>query len=130
MTIEDQLATDGLEALGDEIARTATAIDQATQKMLAMIRVFDTAGGWAAAGCTNCAAWLSWRTGMAAGTARERVRIAHKLGELPRVDAAFAAGELSYSKVRALSRIDNWSPIDWPHVIEVRADQLGLVPKT
>ena len=105
MTVEKHLPIDELEALGDEIARTAVAIDQATHKMLALIREFDSAGGWALAGATSCAAWLSWRTGMAAGTARERVRIAHKLSELPQIDAAFAAGELSYSKVRALSRI-------------------------
>ena len=106
MTIEEQdIATIDLDALGDEIARTFVAIDKATRRALAMLAVFDERGGWAASGHTSCAAWLSWRTGMAPGTARERIRIARKLTELPRIDAAFSAGELSYSKVRALSRI-------------------------
>src|SRR5690606_33411622 len=35
----------------------------------------------------------------------EKVRVARALGGLPRIDAAFAAGRLSYSKVRAMSRV-------------------------
>ena len=41
----------------------------------------------------------------AAATAREHVRVARSLPELPRIHAAFACGELSYSKVRAITRI-------------------------
>jgi hypothetical protein len=37
--------------------------------------------------------------------AREHVRVARRLPELPVIQAAFARGELSYSKVRALTRI-------------------------
>ena len=102
---EGDVTTMDLDELGDEIAKTFVAIDQATQRALAMLRVFDDRGGWAASGNTSCAAWLSWRTGMAPGTARERMRIAHRLAELPTIDEAFAGGELSYSKVRALTRI-------------------------
>ena len=105
MTLEENVTTLDLDELGDEIARTFVAIDQATQRALSMLRVFDERGGWGSSGHTSCAAWLSWRTGMAPATARERVRIARSLAGLPRIDAAFAAGELSYSKVRALTRI-------------------------
>src|SRR5439155_8734059 len=47
----------------------------------------------------------AWRCGLTPRTAREHVRIARRLGELPRIHAAFAGGELSYAKVRALTRI-------------------------
>ena len=102
MTVE--VSVDVIE-MGDEIARLSTAIDRATQQQLALLRQFDEAQGWADTGATSCAAWLSWRTGMSPGAGRERVRVAHALGELPMIDAAFAGGELSYSKVRALCRV-------------------------
>ena len=44
---------------------------------------------------------LDFRTG------REYVRVAHRLGGLPLVAAAFREGTISYSKVRALCRIAN-----------------------
>ena len=48
---------------------------------------------------------MSWQCGIAPGAAREQVRVARRLRELPLVCAAFADGELSYSKVRALTRV-------------------------
>src|SRR2546427_12168865 len=53
----------------------------------------------------SCAAWLSWRVGLDPGAARERVRVARALGSLPRLAHALARGELSYAKVRALTRV-------------------------
>src|SRR5690606_6777324 len=62
--------------------------------------------GWAAGpGFRSCAHWLSWRTGIAPGAAREKVRVARALAELPQVSAAMRRGELSYAKVRALTRV-------------------------
>jgi hypothetical protein len=46
-------------------------------------------------------------------TARERVRVAHALGRLPKVDARFAKGAISYSKVRAVTRIANENNEDY-----------------
>jgi hypothetical protein len=62
-------------------------------------------GHWADEGAASCASWLAWRVGWDLGTAREHVRVARALGTLPLVDAALAAGRLSYSKVRALTRV-------------------------
>src|SRR5207245_10439071 len=56
-------------------------------------------------GFRSCAAWLSWRVGLDIGAARERVRVAHALERLPRLAQALARGELSYAKVRALTRV-------------------------
>src|SRR5262245_45560252 len=93
-----------LDRLGDEIAELASHLDAATARLLDLIREFDARGGWGN-GFTSCAAWLTWRVGLDPGAARERVRVARALGTLPRLKAALARGELSYSKVRALTRV-------------------------
>src|SRR5207249_6347517 len=53
----------------------------------------------------SCAHWLSWRVGVDLGAARERVRVARALGALPLLAGALSRGELSYAKVRALTRV-------------------------
>ena len=92
-------------ALGDRIAEQAYQLDAALHRLLTDVRAFDAAGYWADAGATPCAVWLGWRVGWDPGTAREHVRVARALGALPLIDAALAAGRLSYSKVRALTRV-------------------------
>jgi hypothetical protein len=93
-----------LERLGDEIAELAAHLDAATARLLDLIREFDARGGWAN-GFASCAHWLAWRVGLAPGAAREHVRVARALGSLPGLREALARGELSYSKVRALTRV-------------------------
>ena len=96
---------DPVEKLGDEIGELAAHLDSATQRLLACIRAFDEAGGWERQGAISCAHWLAWRIGLDTATARERVRVARALGALPKLDQALARGELSYAKVRALTRV-------------------------
>ncbi|MDP9020154.1 MAG: DUF222 domain-containing protein [Actinomycetota bacterium] len=55
--------------------------------------------------CRSCAHWLNWKCGIDLATARQKVRVAHSLRQLPMTATAFAAGQLSYSKVRALTRV-------------------------
>jgi hypothetical protein len=93
-----------LDRLGDEIAELAAHLDAATARLLDLIREFDAREGWNA-GFSSCAAWLSWRVGLAPGAAREHVRVARALGTLPLLAQALARGELSYAKVRALTRV-------------------------
>ncbi len=93
-----------LDRLGDEIAELSAHLDAATARLLHLIRDFDARHGWSN-GFRSCAAWLSWRVGLGLGAAREKVRVAHALGTLPRLAQALANGELSYSKVRALTRV-------------------------
>src|SRR5947207_14435338 len=96
--------TRSLDHLGDEIAELSAHLDAATARLLELIREFDARGGWNT-GFSSCAAWLSWRVGFDLGAARERVRVARALGTLPRLAQALAHGELSYAKVRALTRV-------------------------
>jgi len=96
--------TRSLDRLGDEIAELSAHLDAATARLLELIREFDAREGWNT-GFRSCAAWLSWRVGLDLGAARERVRVARALGTLPRLAQALARGELSYAKVRALTRV-------------------------
>ena len=93
-----------LNRLGDEIAELSAHLDAATARLLDLIREFDARGGWGN-GFSSCAAWLSWRVGFAPGAAREHVRVARALGTLPLLSQALARGELSYAKVRELTRV-------------------------
>jgi len=93
-----------LDRLGDEIAELSAHLDAATARLLDLIREFDARGGWNS-GFSSCAAWLSWRVGLDLGAACERVRVARALASLPRLAQALARGELSYAKVRALTRV-------------------------
>ena len=93
-----------MERLGDHIAQLSAHLDAASARLLDLIREFDVQGGWAN-GFNSCAAWLSWRVGLDLGAARERVRVARALGTLPLLAGALARGELSYAKVRALTRV-------------------------
>jgi hypothetical protein len=93
-----------LERLGDEICELSAHLEAATARLLALIWEFDARRGWAT-GYHSCAHWLSHRAALDPGAARERVRVARALGELPRIAAALGRGELSYAKVRALTRV-------------------------
>jgi hypothetical protein len=93
------------DRLGDEIAELAAHLDAATHRLLTLIRRFDEAGGWADQGALSCAHWLSWRIGLELGAAREHVRVARAIADLPLVDGALSHGQVSYSKVRALARV-------------------------
>jgi hypothetical protein len=93
--------------LEEEIQRLAAHIDAALCEWLGMIAEFDRREAWGELGLASTAQWLSWRCSIGPGTAREHVRVARALDELPLTRVAFARGELSYSKVRAITRADN-----------------------
>ena len=98
------METSSLDRLGDEIAELSAHLEAATAQLLDLIREFDTRGGWNT-GFRSRAAWLSWRVGLDLGAARERVRVARSLATLPMLAQALGRGELSYAKVRALTRV-------------------------
>ena len=94
-----------LERLEAQICSLAGRLAASTCEWLRLIAEFDRRKGWAQWGVVSCAHWLSWACSVGVGAAREYVRVATALVGLPLVDAAFAAGRLSYSKVRALTRV-------------------------
>lgn len=92
-------------SLADQITRLAGHINAANYRFLKLVAEFDRTEGWTGSGIRSCAHWLVWKCGMNLGVAREKVRVAHKLEQLPLIDAAFASGRLSYSIVRAITRV-------------------------
>jgi hypothetical protein len=97
-----RVSRDHLEA---ELATLASHLYAGTCRWLELVAELDRRGGWAERGCVSCAEWLAWRCALTPRAAREHVRVARCLPELPLVHSAFAAGELSYAKVRALTRV-------------------------
>jgi hypothetical protein len=91
--------------LGSEITRLCAYIHAATYRLLTMIREFDEKQYWALPGLCSCSHWLNLQCGIGMNAAREKVRVAHALKSLPKIGDAFRKGELSYSKVRALTRV-------------------------
>ena len=98
----DLPAIDDLDAA---IASLSARIDAACYEQLVLIRQFDQRGGWLKWAFPNCTEWLAWRCDLSLSAAREKVRVAHALMTLPTITSTFAAGQLSYTKVRALTRV-------------------------
>ncbi|HEX3491300.1 MAG TPA: DUF222 domain-containing protein, partial [Streptosporangiaceae bacterium] len=94
-----------LERLEAQICELAGHLTAATCRFLVMVGDFDARRGWESWDLPSCSAWLSWKCQLSLGTAREQVRVARALRDLPVIRGQFAAGRLSYAKVRALTRI-------------------------
>lgn len=92
--------------LGDEITLQCGYMNAGSYRLIKLIGEFDDLKAWLGGGSVrSCAHWLNWQCGLARGAAREQVRVARCLRTLPLIDASFAAGEISYSKVRAMTRV-------------------------
>jgi hypothetical protein len=113
------LSRSAFESLGDSAADAELSVDEIdvaigrlvrqmnseSYRMLALVRDFDDRFGYTKWSFKTCAEWLAWRSGISLSAAREKVRTAQALRVLPAISAAFAEGRLSYTKVRALTRV-------------------------
>ncbi len=99
------IAVDEESPIERELLELVAHIDAATHRLLTLIREYDESGEWRTWGVASCAHWLAWKCGMTTATARERLRVARALGGLPKIDEALSKGLLSYSKVRAMTRV-------------------------
>jgi hypothetical protein len=99
------LARCSLAELEAQITELAGQLNAATYRWLTLIGEFDRRQGWADGSLHSCAHWLNFKCGLDLGAAREKVRVASALPGVPKIAAAMARGELSYSKVRALTRV-------------------------
>ena len=93
------------EQLENQITELSAHIHAATYRLLELIREYDDSHGWFGPGLNSCAHWLNWKCGINMGAAREKVRVAHALKDLPKISEKFRLGEVSYSKVRAMTRV-------------------------
>lgn len=96
---------ESVRSLASQISELAGHLNAANHRFLTLIAEFDRRNGWSEGATQSCAHWLNWKCGIDMGAAREKVRVAHALVSLPKISAAMARGELSYSKVRALTRV-------------------------
>ena len=96
---------EALNTLEAQITQLWGHINAATARFLALLAEFDRKEGWAQHGVASCAHWLSWQCGIGPVAAREKMRTARALESLPKIAEAFGEGRLSYSKVRALTRV-------------------------
>ena len=93
------------EKLGAEITELSAYINVAMAHFLELIYAFDEQRYWEQQGFQSCAHWLNFHCGIGFGAARERLRVARALAALPTMSAEFSNGKLSYSKVRAMTRV-------------------------
>jgi hypothetical protein len=107
LTLPDRSPLQGMTTrdLETELLGLAGHIAAAECRFLLLLAEFDQRDGWAGDGIRSCAHWLSWRAGMSLRTATEHHRVARALQHLPKISEAMAAGRISYSKVRAITRI-------------------------
>jgi hypothetical protein len=105
MTCNEKLGALSTEGLERQIAELGGHINAATARWLGLVGEFDRREAWAEWGCRSCTHWLSYRCGVSPAAAREQVRVARRVAELPHLRAAFARGELCYSQVRAVTRV-------------------------
>jgi hypothetical protein len=103
--MEAPVSTVSTPDLIDQITELAGHLNAANARWLSLIAEFDRREAWAEWGVKSCAHWLNWKCGLDLGAAREKLRVAHALEQLPRIAAAMATGSLSYSKVRAMTRV-------------------------
>ena len=96
---------ESLRNLASQITELAGHLNAGNHRFLILIAEFDRRKGWSDGATQSCAHWLNWKCGLAMGAARERVRVAHALATLPKISLAMSRGELSYSKVRELTRV-------------------------
>ena len=94
-----------LAELEVDLLDTWHLLTQVTYRFLVLLREFDLRQGWAEWGSADCADWLNLKCGLSRNTAQEKLRTARAMYDLPQIEAAFKCGDLSYSKVRALSRV-------------------------
>ena len=83
----------------------AARINVADWRFIKLIAAMDRRRGWVEHGYYNLGNWLDHRCGLGPCAVRERIRIGRALARLPRIDGAFRDGDLSYSKVRAITRV-------------------------
>ena len=94
-----------LHDLGEQISELAAHLDAAEYRFLVLLENFCDEKGWELFGAGSCVQWLNWRCGMSPGVAREKIRVARALPDLPKISQQFRQGKISYSKVRAMTRV-------------------------
>lgn len=99
-----------IDAVADELLESYRTLSRQAFRFLRQLREFDLGQGYrrprkAARAAANTAAWLNRACGIDQEAAREQLRIAYALLNLPLLEDAFEQGDLSYRKVSALTLV-------------------------
>jgi len=90
--------------LATQIRRALGAESRWRARVIALIQQFDRKGAYRDYGCETTSEWVSMHCGVSRMAAREYVRVARALRSLPTIDRAFQSGDLTYARVRAVTR--------------------------
>jgi len=93
------------EELNAQLGLLCTHMYAAEYQFLRCVRAWENVASLHVYGVKSTAHWLNARCGIAMGAAREKVRVARALPDLPKISEYFARGQISYSKVRAITRV-------------------------
>ena len=105
MTTPTLIIKTPIDQLESEIVTLHARLCAEEYQFLVKLREFDLRRGWEAYHFNHCAEWLNMKCGISLSTGREKLRVAKALFFLPHISGAYQNGELSYSKVRAMTRV-------------------------
>lgn len=94
---------------GDELVALGWEVNAHRHRIVRLAARFDAELEWHRQGLKSASRWIAEQLQVQSSTAREWIRVGHALRHLPLIDAAFASQELSYAKVRILTR---WADAD------------------
>ncbi|MEZ5219796.1 MAG: DUF222 domain-containing protein [Ilumatobacteraceae bacterium] len=95
-------SADRIEA---ELVGFASLESRALYRSLRLLVEFDRRQLWGSWMCRSVMQWLSMKCGLSLSAGGERLRVGYALESLPEISRRFAAGRISYSKVRAVTRV-------------------------
>lgn len=98
------LAVRTVDEVEEELVWLGGQLESGFARWLGLVAEFDAMGGARLRGFRSTVEWLAWRRDLSLRTARDQVCVARRLEELPQTKLAFLAGELSYAKVRVITR--------------------------
>ena len=99
------MTRDELKMLGRRCVTRYMQAEALRFEALRLLAEFERRQGWKTTPFPSTAEWFAGQVGITVGAAREQVRTALALEELPETSAAMQDGRLSYSKARALTRV-------------------------
>jgi hypothetical protein len=94
-----------LERLEAQICEGAAHLAAGVGRWLLAVGEFDARRGYERWECRSAAFWLNWHCGISVRTGQEQVRVGRALLDYPRIAEALCSGQLSYTKVRAITRV-------------------------
>ncbi len=91
-------------ALEAEVSVAAGVLNAAHARLVELTASALASGSWCQSGVHSPQQWLAWKAGLTAAHARQVVEVARRVGELPALDRAVKAGELSVDQAAVVAR--------------------------